>query len=58
MLCCFGACYYRKKSLAKDAETQTEPQTVSVDPDTIHVRTVEEEKSPIKKPPFLTQVRV
>jgi hypothetical protein len=58
MICCFGACYYRKKSLLKNAETQTEPQTVSVDPDTIHVRTVEEEKSPIKKPPFLTQVRV
>ena len=60
MLCCFGACYYRKKSLPKDAETQTEPQTVSVDADTIHVRTVEEPdvKNPFKKPPFLSQVRV
>ena len=59
---CFGACYYRKKyhTEKKDAETQTEPQTVSVDADTIHVRTVEEgqAKNPFKKPPFLTQVRV
>lgn len=57
---CFGACYYRKKyhTEKKDAETQTEPQTVSVDTDTIHVRTVEEDQNPIKKPPFLTQVRV
>jgi hypothetical protein len=58
MLCCFGVCYCRKKHLSKDAETQTEPQTVSVDPDTIHVRTVEEDQNPIKKPPFLTHVRV
>ena len=59
---CLGACYYRKKyhTEKKDAETQTEPQTVSVDADTIHVRTVEEgeAKNPFKKPPFLTQVRV
>ena len=62
IFCCFGACYYRKKYLdsKKESETQTEPQTVSVDADTIHVRTVEEgeAKNPVKKPPFLTQVRV
>jgi hypothetical protein len=62
IFCCFGACYYRKKYLdsKKEAGTQTEPQTVSVDTDTIHVRTVEEAevKNPFKKPPFLSKVRV
>jgi hypothetical protein len=42
MLCCFGACYYKKKYLEKKPETKdAETQTV-VEPDTVHIRTVEE----------------
>ena len=62
MGCCIGAYIYKRRVLDKKEEVgiQTEApatETVSVDPDLIHVRSVEEPakvKNPFKKPPFMT----
>lgn len=62
MVCCIGAYIYKRRVLDKKEEVgvQTEePPTeiLSVDPDVIHIRSVEEPKSvknAFRKPPFIT----
>jgi hypothetical protein len=47
MLCCFGACYYKKylgsrEKEETETETEPEPPTASIETDVVRIRTVEQ----------------